>query len=388
MNKILTSVINGYRSQKLASLRKRPTAYSNGRPIVVGFLSSPSGLGEGARLIYRALELEGHNPSSFDLTPTIQPNLEVIENGFNEDDDGVGPIILHVNPPEILKAFSLLTKQRLDNRKVIGVWAWEQEILPAFWVKSQAWIDEIWASSQFMENIFRKSLSCPVIYTGYPSSLLGSGLKSRERQANKPFVFFTTFDPRSGIKRKNPNATVEAFLEAFPSDNNVRLIIKITDRSFRDNIPLEWESDCRIMIEDNLLNANEMADLLFQCDCAVSLHRAEGYGFLAAKALANGIPIISTDYSAVSEFMSLPIAFPVSYKKVPADDQTRGYGARYGSWAEPDHESAVNQMRMVRNIPSDQLLTLSGRSAAQFRSENDPNIFVSRIAASLGGAVN
>jgi glycosyltransferase involved in cell wall biosynthesis len=61
----------------------------------------------------------------------------------------------------------------------------------------------------------------------------------------------------------------------------------------------------------------DMASLLNQIDCYVSLHRSEGFGLGLAEAMLLGKPVIATGFSGNLEFMKPTNSFLVSYNLVP-----------------------------------------------------------------------
>jgi len=379
-----------YHEIQVHSLSRRPTEFSSGQPLIVGFLSSPTGLGEGARLLTQTFQKLNYRPSQFDLSPHIQPNSCGVEIQNSETDDGLGPIILHVNPPEIPKALALLGKKRLQGRKIIGVWAWELEKLPASWIKAQKWVDEIWATSHFLEKVFSAHLAKPVFYTGYPCALMhtNDAIISREAKLGKfnikaknshLFTVFISFDPDSGVFRKNTQGAVDAFQSAFKDIDDVRLIIKLTDSHYIEHIPNEWLNDPRIHIIDTTLSPKDMMALILSCDCVLSLHRSEGYGFLITKALANGVPAIATAYSATQDFMACPLAYGVGYKTIPAYDPTSVYIPKYGYWADPDINDAVKHLRHVRSMPSSILQSKAQLAREWWKNHYNEKVFFAQI---------
>ena len=268
--------LNNILKAKLYRFKDRSIETTTGRPIVAGLLTAPIGIGEGARTIYNALSDLGLSPSAFDLTDILQQGKPVIDFPFDSQDDGVGPVILHINPPEFLVALDVLKQAGLRGRRLICVWAWEQETAPQEWIDLSSWVDEVWASSRFIEDVFSKSLDCSVVYTGYPIALgaknyFGPSGYSKIRRG-KIFNVFTSFDINSGIERKNPAGAVAAFMEAFPDDQDVKLTIKVSNVANGYSIPQTWLNDPRIEILTSTLSGEEMYQRIHASDCVISLH--------------------------------------------------------------------------------------------------------------------
>ena len=67
------------------------------------------------------------------------------------------------------------------------------------------------------------------------------------------------------------------------------------------------------MIEE-YLTPGEKDALTAACDCYVSLHRAEGFGFTMAEAMYLGKPVIATGYSGNLDFMTAENSYLVDYE--------------------------------------------------------------------------
>ena len=90
-----------------------------------------------------------------------------------------------------------------------------------------------------------------------------------------------------------------------------------------------------------------LSGLYRMCDCFVSLHRSEGFGFGPAEAMAHGRPAIVTNYSGVCDFCTPTTAKLVGYQLVRVKDDEYAYldkesGLRV---ADPDLKMAANYMR-------------------------------------------
>lgn len=94
------------------------------------------------------------------------------------------------------------------------------------------------------------------------------------------------------------------------------------------------------------LARDEIYALEAACDCFVSLHRAEGFGLAVAECMYLGKPVISTDWSGTTEFVTADTGCPVRYSLVPIRENTGPYG-RGQAWAEPDVAHAAEWMQRL-----------------------------------------
>jgi len=265
-----------------------------------------------------------------------------------------------------------------ERKYNIGYWAWELDVFPIEWMKLTEKFDEIWTPSSFI----KRSIESSPIYDGIPVKVLAiplEPLKEEEEEEdeeedeeiesvtlrslmeshkdNKPFVFLTTFDFASFVDRKNPKATIKAFVEAFAdTDENVLLIVKSHSGTIKDMKKMKKVAagESRVFfLDENLSDADNKALQNYQ-DCFVSLHRSEGYGMNILETMGKGIPVITTNYSGNVEFFH-PLKkwigqchFPVPYKLVKLKKTTGPY-KKGNRWADADVKYAVGAMRKVIN---------------------------------------
>ena len=101
------------------------------------------------------------------------------------------------------------------------------------------------------------------------------------------------------------------------------------------------------------MTAPELTGLLSTCDCYVSLHRSEGFGYGPADAMALGKPVITTGYSGVTDFCTPETALLVDYvlEHVPPGAYPYMDDSRQYHWASPDVDAAAFQMRSLYENP-------------------------------------
>jgi glycosyltransferase involved in cell wall biosynthesis len=112
-------------------------------------------------------------------------------------------------------------------------------------------------------------------------------------------------------------------------------------------------ADKRIRVIDHTMSSEELTGLLANCDCYISLHRSEGFGFGPADAMGLGKPVITTAYSGVTDFCNSETALPIDYvlDRVPQGAYPFMDAKRQYYWASPDIDAAAFQMRRLYENP-------------------------------------
>jgi hypothetical protein len=100
---------------------------------ILGSFSSPIGHGVAARLLDYELRARGIIVRRIDASEwigaPIDPKLAIRSDEPAPDD----VLIVALNPDVAIHALAKLGREKLRNRKVIGYWVWELEVVPTFW---------------------------------------------------------------------------------------------------------------------------------------------------------------------------------------------------------------------------------------------------------------
>lgn len=228
---------------------------------------------------------------------------------------------------------------------------WELSEIPSEKIEALNLYDEIWAPSKFVHDAVAKVFEKKILIIPPYVNVTDRGHFKRDRfgLSEEKIYFLFSFDYNSSIHRKNPFAVVRAFRAAFPaSDSSVGLVVKSNNpvnSSVDQRLVEELKSiDERVVFIEDYFDRATMLSLIACCDCYVSLHRSEGYGMGMAEAICLGRKVIATNYSGNVDFLNQYNSFPVDYKIVDVEaDQY--YLAAGKTWAEPIHDSAVQQFR-------------------------------------------
>lgn len=331
-----------------------------GRPAganVIGHLASEKGIGEAARSLVRGLVAaevphalvpipEGGSDDSageFEAAPG-EPPYSV--NLISSNPDGLPHVLWHLRP------------DFAAGRYTVGYWFWELPKLPREWERAFPTVQEIWAASRFTQRAIAAVSPVPVVYMPLalnpapPAGVLSRATLGIPADA---FVVLFVFDAASSLARKNPAGLIRAFRTAFPNDAGARLILKFARG---DKYPAAVsaalaaaEGDLRVLAINGVWPRGHVRDLIELCDCYASLHRSEGFGLTCAEAMAAGKPVIATDWSGTTDFVTPSTGFPVRRDEVPilTDDMLYRRG---DVWAEPDLSQAADLLRQVRSDPA------------------------------------
>jgi glycosyltransferase involved in cell wall biosynthesis len=242
---------------------------------------------------------------------------------------------------------------------------WELPKAPPEWAAALRGIQEIWAPNAFVAKAFDEIFDGPINIVPPCVEVDTVTAFGREQFGMDPdrFYFVFSFDYFSHPARKNPIGVLRAFQLAFPHrSENVGVIIKSTGApshypDIKAMLSEAADNDPRIKIIDTMFSRDEMLAMINQADCYVSLHRSEGFGLGMAEAMALGKPVIGTDYSGSTDFLSVHTGFPIPFTARPLkpDEYIFAHGQ---SWAEPDEAAAAEAMQRVFRDPRE-----SGRRA-------------------------
>jgi glycosyltransferase involved in cell wall biosynthesis len=293
---------------------------------------------------------------------------------------GVNPAainLIHLNAESIPLIFAFFDHALYENSYNIGYFFWELDKIPKCHLLALKMLDEIWVSSEYNREIYANYTSLPVINVGMAVEKLPVKPVADRRKFGLPesaFLFLTTFDSFSFIQRKNPLAAIESFQAAFPLGTEpAALVIKTQNRTKVDDPPQRriWDKidrhcaeDRRIIVLNETMAYADVLNLKKSCDCYLSLHRSEGWGFGLIESMQCGIPVIATAYGGNMDFCKEDNFFPVSYDLVEPIQTEYIYVERGSRWAQPHIKDAARQMRTVFN--DQKLATQRAKRAREF----------------------
>jgi glycosyltransferase involved in cell wall biosynthesis len=331
---------------------------------VIGYFDSPTGVGQSARALARATEVAGLAVARIDVA-----GLETSRRAAA----GYAANLFHVNADAAASTVEMCGPALHRGHANVAYWYWETEAFPARWSDRFAYFDEIWVASEFCRRgIARRS---PIPVTVVPPPVIVDPPPASGTLSEGPFRFLTICDAQSGVERKNPLGAVRAFARGFPSDRGVLLTVKVGNAEsapgLLDSLRRAAQTS-NVEIDDRAASRGDIGRLLAECDAFVSLHRAEGFGFVIAEAMLLGKPVIATDYSGSRDFVDEAVGFPVPFQLVQLDRTVGPYEAGT-RWAEPEEEEAARTMRrVVEDLPEARRRAEVGRRRIHSRYGVEP----------------
>lgn len=233
----------------------------------------------------------------------------------------------------------------------IGYTMLEVNGLPSDWVAACNRMDEVWTPSHWGAEVFAAAgvfRPIHVMPLGYDPDHFNPHIP--RYPIDNRFTFLSIFE---WGERKAPELLLRAYCSAFTCHDDVLLVLRINnfDRSVSvarqiTELQLPPNGPPIAILYNQYLSRSQLGALYRSADCFVLTSRGEGWGLPILEAMACGLPVIATDWSAQTEFLHAGVGFPLRVRSlIPAQAKCPYYTG--WSWAEPDVDHLIDLMRYV-----------------------------------------
>ncbi|MCC2617226.1 glycosyltransferase [Aestuariibacter halophilus] len=323
---------------------------------LIGYVHAESGVGEAARSSIRGINSAQIPHCIVDYRVGNISRMGEVVDGNLVDEMLYGVNLIHVNADQSKIVRESLGENKFSDKYNIGYWYWELPEFPEMFDFAFDQVDEIWVATTYTQHALEQKTSKPVrLIRPNVSVDIDSDIDlSAFSLPNEAFTFFHMSDVLSMHQRKNPLGVINAFTRAFQGkpEENVRLLLKISNLERQPELQKAVRAaiakDTRIELIEGYLDRPTLNAILFNIDCYVSLHRAEGFGLPIAEAMCLGKPVIATMWSGNADFMteanSLPIKFELTTLETTIGPYEKGQ-----VWAEPCLDDAADKMINIAN---------------------------------------
>jgi glycosyltransferase involved in cell wall biosynthesis len=325
---------------------------------LAGYFTSGIGVGESVRQIAEALETADvpTTPVQGLFVPSTRQQAELSPVCPQDAHHDVN--IVAVNGFQMPAFVRDVGEGFFAERPTIGVWWWEVDPFPAAeWAPALQWLDELWVGTDFIRDLIEPHVDVPVWVFPVPVSV--QRLKWPLDRAHFGWkddetVFLYIWDYHSTEARKNPSGLAEAYRRAFPEGSKTRLVLKCINH---ESVP-EADEKVRqaaagrddIEFIDSFLSEREKNALLELCDCYVSPHRSEGFGYAPAEAMLLGKPVVVTGYGGTTQYADDTVARIVKWTPSQVGPGAWPYPPD-GRWVDPDLDDLAAALRWIVDEP-------------------------------------
>lgn len=218
-------------------------------------------------------------------------------------------------------------------------------------IPNQLVVSSKWAKKIIQENNIDNNIS--VVPLGIDPKIFS--YKEYAYKDNEPYVFLVA---GKWEIRKGYDILHEIFHSAFRPDDNVELWICASSslQCFSQKELNEWHEyyqsgslKDKIKIIPRLPKQSDVCDIMNRANCGIFMSRAEGWNLELLEMMSLGKPVITTNYSAHTEYCNNDNAFLVEIDDLePAFDGKWFHG--FGEWAkigQKQKQKAIEYMRYV-----------------------------------------
>lgn len=291
------------------------------------------GYGRASLEILNALYTAGHSVSLFPISEQVEPNLvtEAVKKSLDN------ARLFDYNAPSIRIWHQNSLAQSIGSGPRIGFPIFELDTFDSIELHHLKSCDYLFVCSKWARKVcISHGFEVDRVFV-VPLGV-DTKLFSYVEPAHKDCRFFNI---GKWEIRKGHDILLEAFKEEFKNDENVSLFMCCSNPFLTDSERSAWESKAKhpkIRLVPRLPEHGDVAKLIKSCDCGVFPARAEGWNLEALETLACGRTLITTNYSAHTEFCNTNNSYFIPTSGVePAIDNKWFHGQ--GNWAKLDSSS-------------------------------------------------
>ena len=253
---------------------------------------------------------------------------------------------------------------RIGTGKFFAYPFFELDILPKKDIHQLNIADEIivtcaWAKKILVNNGVTKPIN--IVPLGVNAGIFDYTIKSTMKPANK-FIFMNI---GKWEVRKGHDILVELFNKTFTEEDDVELWIEAssseyafskTEIEYWHKLYMTSKLKDKIKIFPRLNTQIEIAQLMSYADCGIFPSRAEGWNLELLEMMAMNKPVITTNYSAHTEFCNKDNAYLVDVPETEsAKDNKYFFGT--GNWAKLGQNQLDQFCDMMKHVYTNKINT-------------------------------
>ncbi|HLA35700.1 MAG TPA: glycosyltransferase family 4 protein [Rhodocyclaceae bacterium] len=243
---------------------------------------------------------------------------------------------------------------RFNGSYRVGYTVFEYTKLADDWLNGMRQVDEIWTTSQWGHDVIRANgltdARVSVVPEGFDPTIFNPSLRPKKKDGVFRFLTVGKWEVRKGQIE-----LLTAWAKAFRGIKDVELIL-MCNNPFVPNFSIETEikklnlgSLPPTKSIKNVPTDVDMAKYYAEADCFVLPTRAEGWGLPIMEAMACGTPVITTRYSAMTDYANDENSYLLDVKRMSPvfDPLFFPRAGESGEWAEIDVAQLAEYMLFV-----------------------------------------
>jgi glycosyltransferase involved in cell wall biosynthesis len=261
--------------------------------------------------------------------------------------------------------------QTIPGRFNIGMTMLECDRIPGHWVQKCNQMNQVWVPSTFNRETFIKSGvrqdRIRVVPIGVDTTHFHPGTeKLNILDLEDRFIFLSNFE---WIPRKGYDLLVKAFVDEFSVFDRVALVIKTYNGSQFDPTGQRIDQNLKSIIKEmdkkhpplielitHGLSSQQMPSFYSLGNCYIIPTRGEGWNLPALEAMASGLPVITTNWSAHLDFINRENGYLIDIERlepIPRFGIPNDRIYNNSQWAVPSYTNIRKWMRYVFENPND-----------------------------------
>ena len=244
---------------------------------------------------------------------------------------------------------------------VVGRTMFETDRLPEAWELRFAGVDEVWVPTEFHKKLYTAKAS-NLYVIGEPVDTEAFRPEGDILEINAKFLVLSVFKWEN---RKGWDVLLRAWKQAFQKEDEVLLVLVTnayhSDSDFQERLERFSSLSLKCSVADlaplkivSGLSQAELQALYRRADVLVAPSRGEGWGRPHVEAMASGTPVIATNWSGPTAFLTEKNGYPLAIHRdlvpVGGDGPFRNH-----LWADPDHSHLADLMTRARNHPEERI---------------------------------
>ncbi len=202
---------------------------------------------------------------------------------------------------------------------MMHAYGWEESLFPYYWAEQfNDYLQGITVMSEHCRKVLLDSgVNVPIMVSGVGVDhfeRINVDSKFSIKAKKFRFLHISSCFPRKGV-----DVMIDAYAEAFSSDDDVSLVIKTFPNPHNDinkyimRARERYKSFPDVVLIEEDLSEEQIKALYGQCHVLLAPSRAEGFGLPMAEAMLMGLAVITTGWSGQKDFCTPKTAWLIDY---------------------------------------------------------------------------